>query len=37
MDRYMIGASHEKCLKIFGTTERDKIKEVTAKMVIFQV
>ena len=37
MDRYLFGASHEKVKNIFGMTERDKIKEVSTKMVIFQV
>ena len=37
MDRYLFGASHEKVKNIFGKTERDKIKEVSTNMVIFQV
>ena len=37
MDIYLFGASHEIIKKIFGMTERDKIKEVTTKMAIFQV
>ena len=37
MDRYFVGASHEKVKEIFGTTERCKIKEVSTKMVIIQV
>ena len=37
MDRYLFGAFHEIVKKIFGTTESSKIKELTTKMVIFQI
>ena len=37
MDRQLVGASHEIVKKIFDTTERYKIKEVTTKIGIYQV